>query len=101
MKVERVRWFRARAARDRYKEELEILDEEFRRTQHSFTRTSEIWKKIGEKTFALKKGCRVASGYRAFAHQQATIYARLADGAIKHWVEARELVNPPAKGKAA
>lgn len=88
--VECVRWFRARAARDRYREELEILDEEFRRTWRSFTQMSVIWKTIGDRQFTEQMdNHRLASGYRAFAYRQADIYARLAHNTAENWNKAR------------
>lgn len=88
--VERVRWFRTRAARDRCTEELEILDEEFRRTHHSFTRMDVIWMAIGKDQFALRSdNDRLASGYCAYACRQAALYTKLADNTAKHWRDAR------------
>ncbi len=94
--VERVRWFRVRAARDCYREELEILDEEFHRTHLSFTRMNEIWKVNGEKQIVLRKedDC-TARGYHAFAHHQAAIYSKLASEAWEHWNQAQSLSQHP------
>lgn len=88
--VERVRWFRMRAARDRYREEVEILNEEFRRTYQSFTRMSVIWKKIGDTQFKLHaSNPPLASGYHAFASRQAAMYTKLADNTVENWKKAR------------
>jgi hypothetical protein len=88
--VDRVRWFRASAACDRRKEELEILDEELRRTFTSFMRSAEIWKIIGDRSINNRKSNQqVAIGFRAFAYKQAHMYAKLSQAAETHWVEAR------------
>lgn len=83
-----------RAARDRYQEEVEILNEEFQRTHTTFTRMNSIWKIIGEKQSDLYKGSiRLAGGYRAFAFQQAAMYEKLADNALANWKKARLLAG--------
>ncbi len=88
--VERVRWFRMQAARDRFREELEIINEEFRRTLLSFTRMKEIWEAIGRKQLVLRKDTHcIAIGYHAFACRQAGIYAKLADEVEGSWTKAR------------
>lgn len=88
--MERVRWFRTRAALERRQEELEILDEEFRRTHLSFTKMNTIWKRIGERQFLLRKvDHRLASGYKAFACRQAAMYAKLANATADNWKTAR------------
>ena len=69
--VSRVKWFRERAARDHAQEEKEILEEEFRRTQVSFERMSEVWKDLAT---------RAANdvGAAAYASKQASMYCELA-----------------------
>lgn len=89
--VDRVRWFRTRAAHDRCEEKLQILNEEFSRTYCSFTKMSNIWKKIGDKQFNLRKNPpRLGDGYRAFAYRQATMYTKLAKETVDHWNSALE-----------
>lgn len=84
--MDRVCWFRTRSACNRRLEELEILDEEFRRTHHSFDQTSNIWKVIGDRQFVLKgNDHRLANGYRAFAYRQANMYTKLADSTVENW----------------
>lgn len=96
-KVERVRWFRMRAARDRYREEVEILNEEFQRMYTSFTRMSVIWKTIGDKEFELRKGdSRLANGYRAFAYRQTAMYEKLTHNTLENWKKARSYTKPTA-----
>lgn len=93
--MERVRWFRARAACDRLLEEVEILDQEFRRTYNSFTKMGNIWIKVGDVQFELKAciGVRFAHGYRAFAYRQAGMYAKLASASLENWAKARLLTE--------
>jgi hypothetical protein len=62
----RVKWFRARAARNRAQEEVEILEAEFRRAHRSFLQMSKIWMEL-------------ATGKRAgYAFKQSAMYNRLA-----------------------
>ena len=66
----RVKWFRARAARDRTQEEVEILQEEFKRTIRSFQRMSNVWLELGS--------CE-ENGRAAYAQQQSRMYSELAE----------------------
>lgn len=74
---------------DRYREEIEILNEEFRRTYQSFTRMCDIWKKIGDKFDLQVNNSRFASGYHAFASQQVAMYTKLACNVLENWKQAR------------
>ena len=69
--MDRVKWFRDRAARDRAREEKEILDAEFQRTIQSFTKMSDIWS-----TLAGKNASKHSNA--AYARKQATLYDALA-----------------------
>lgn len=90
--VDRVRWFRTRAALDRRREELEILNEEFHRTACSFTQMSNIWMKLGDEQLVQRKdNSLLGNGYHAFAYRQAAMYSRLAQGALENWNAARPL----------
>lgn len=94
MVVDRVRWFRTRAALDRWREELEILNEEFRQTSCSFTQMSNIWKKLRDEQLTRRKdSSRIVNGYHAFAYRQAAMYSRLAKGAFDNWDKARVLTR--------
>lgn len=67
--VDRVKWFRDRAARDRSQEEKEILEEEFARSERSFQRMQEVWTILAEG--------QSHQGYKCYAYKQATMYERL------------------------
>lgn len=67
----RVKWFRARAARDRAREEVEILEEEFRRAHRSFERMAQVWRKLAEHA-------KDQQGKAAYGHKQSTMYYKLA-----------------------
>jgi hypothetical protein len=83
-----------RAARDRYNEEVEILNEEFQRTHASFTRMNTIWKTIGNRQYALHgDDFQLANGYRAFAYRQAAMYEKLACNTAVNWRTARSLTG--------
>ncbi|GLB39022.1 hypothetical protein LshimejAT787_0601840 [Lyophyllum shimeji] len=75
IEMDRVKWFRDRAARDRAREEKEILEEEFRRSIASFRRMSEVWFELASK--------KPAPGYAAYCHKQAVMYSSLASDCEK------------------
>jgi hypothetical protein len=65
-----VQWHRARAQAERWDEDVEILEEEFRRTVRGFARMSEVWTEMGENGDT--------GGHRAYAMQKASAYGRMA-----------------------
>ena len=75
--VDRVRWFRAKAEAERYKEEIEILEEEIRRTFTSFSRLRTVWE-------ALAHGPH-KSGYSSYAYKIAASWGKLADDMSSRW----------------
>ena len=77
--VDRVKWFRDRAARDRSREEKEVLEEEFRRTQVSFNNMTAVWTE-------LVSCSQRAPGSAAYAYKQAAMYRGLARG-CEEWHE--------------
>jgi hypothetical protein len=64
--VDRVKWFRDRVDRDRFREEAQILDAEFKWTIISFSRMSEVWTELAIKA--------ASPGSAAYAHRKATMY---------------------------
>lgn len=84
--VLRVQWFRARAERDRWREEVEILEAERRRIEKSHRRLAENWNIL-----AKRHGCDSARpqrhpGVAAYAYRQAkTVHERLAEHCVKEW----------------
>ena len=64
--VDRVKWFRDRAARDRALEEKEILESEFDHVLRSFSRMAEVWKVLAERN--------ALAGYHSYASRQASMY---------------------------
>ncbi|KAJ6624330.1 hypothetical protein B0H10DRAFT_1943231 [Mycena sp. CBHHK59/15] len=69
--VNRVKWFRERALRDRAQEEKEMLEQEFERTITWFSKTADVWEKLAAKT--------EGAGAKAYAHKQARMYHKLSD----------------------
>ena len=63
--MDRVKWFRDRADRDRFREEVEILEAEFQRTVISFGRMSEVWSQMATDA--------TGPGSVAYAHRKAAI----------------------------
>ncbi|KAG6847801.1 hypothetical protein H0H93_005915 [Arthromyces matolae] len=68
LEMDRVKWFRDRAARDRSREEKELLKEEFRRTVLSFKRMAEVWDSISS--------CQ-SPGSSAYAAKRSAMYYKL------------------------
>jgi hypothetical protein len=67
----RVKWFHACAACDRAREEVEILEEEFRRAHRSFERMAEVWTELAGRT-------KDDKGKAAYGHKQSAMYRQLA-----------------------
>jgi hypothetical protein len=67
----KVKWFRARAARNRAREEKEILEEEFQRACRSFERMAEVWLELSEQAKDNK-------GAAAYGYKQSAMYQQLA-----------------------
>ena len=72
MAVDRVKWFRDHAERDRWKEEKETLDEEFVRTEKSHAIMKETWS-------TLAQNHSDHAGARAYAYRQSEMYCKLAE----------------------
>jgi len=68
--IDRVQWFRAQADMWRWQEELEILEEEFRRTARAFDRMAFVWKELA--------GKHTRRGYVAYAHEKSAMYRDMA-----------------------
>ena len=71
--VDRVKYFRDRSARNRAREEKEILESEMSRTTRSFLVMQKAWNKIGT-----QKCENCAFTHSAYAYKQDELYARLA-----------------------
>ncbi|KAJ3565721.1 hypothetical protein NP233_g7455 [Leucocoprinus birnbaumii] len=96
LELDRVRWFRARASRDRLQEEVEIICAEFQRVTVSFSRMTDIWKTIGDRMSAQESDEYIAQGYRAYAYKQAEMYEQLNLASLSHWAEAAaHMAKPP------
>ncbi|KAF7334787.1 hypothetical protein MSAN_02365300 [Mycena sanguinolenta] len=68
--MERVKWFRDRALRDRAVEEVALLEEEFTRATEWFKKTAKAWENLGDGS----KGDEKKAGWRAYAYKQASMY---------------------------
>lgn len=95
----RVRWFRARAHRDRCREEVEILQAELARTLATFRRMHEIWETVASEQTpgvgpeALR--AEVVEGRRAYALKQAAIYEQR----VRHAEEGQSLAGKILAGQ--
>lgn len=94
---QKVRWFRARANRDRFREEVDILHAELERTKATFARMKTVWEglsariKAGGEGAAAHSQSRVQLGKEAYAAKQASIYAQWAEDARMHCDEAERV----------
>ena len=70
MPVYRVNWLRAKARKERWEEEMELVKNEMDWTINCFEHKERIWKKIAE---AAEKG-----GHRAYAWKQSWMWGRWA-----------------------
>ena len=66
-----MQWFRARAQAHLWEEEVETLEEEFRRTIRSFEHMADVWT-------LLAKAPVTGTGYSAYASKQAHVYGEMA-----------------------
>jgi hypothetical protein len=64
--VDRVKWFRDRADRDHFCEEVEILKAEFEQTMVSFNRMSDVWTELASRA--------TGPGSVAYAQRKAVMY---------------------------
>lgn len=67
--MDKVKWFRERADRDRFREEVDILEAEFERTIISHSRMAEVWSELATK-------CSLP-GATAYAYKKAEMYQGL------------------------
>ena len=80
--MDRVKYFRDRALRDRAREEREILEEEFKRTIRSYDVLPTAWLGQAEKASS--------PGSKAYAHKQAAMLERLSKNCGKQHAKALE-----------
>ncbi len=72
--MDRVKYFRDRSARNRAREEKEILETEMTRTTRSFSTMKFAWTEMGR-----QENENHAFARSAYAYKQAEMYARLAN----------------------
>ena len=75
-------WFRERSARNRLREEKEILEEEMKRTVRSFSHLRGMWKTLADRSNA--------PGEASYAHKQAAMFERLESNSERLRVKALE-----------
>ncbi|KAJ3535599.1 hypothetical protein NMY22_g6415 [Coprinellus aureogranulatus] len=96
IEMDRVKWFRDRAARDRAREEKEILEEEMKRVTTSFKKYATIWSAL-----ATKSSTSEVPGKSSYALRQSAMYTRMAEKAEAAFTEAQGPRNaqPPKERK--
>ena len=77
-----MKWFRDRANRDRFRKEVQILEEEFDRTIVSFRRMSDVWTQLTSKVDA--------PGSAAYAHRKAIMYQGLEEDCVQAYAAVRK-----------
>ena len=82
--VDRVKWFRERASRDRQREEAEILEAEFQRTVISHSRMADVWCKLAT-------NCGPRLGAAAYAWKKHAMYTELAKNCTEWYEKAKSL----------
>ena len=94
--VDRVKWFRDRAARDRAREEKEILESEFKRSLCFFSKMADIWTELAKQD--------IPTGYCSYAYRQASMYDGLHSQcqhlylkacALRHTYDSKVVSNGP------
>ena len=89
--VDRVKWFRSRADRDRWQEEIEKLEVEFTCTILFHTKMAALWRELANKV----EGNEPADlGRRAYALRTAAVYTRLRDHAQTMFDKAKAKGHP-------
>jgi DNA-binding GntR family transcriptional regulator len=83
--VDRVKWFRDRADRDRFREEVQILDAEFKRTIISFSRMSHVWNELAIKASS--------PGSAAYARKKAIMYRGLEEDCAQAYAAVLKMGN--------
>lgn len=89
----------ARAARDRWWEEVVLLKEELRRVGESFLHRAAEWQSTADAA-RVSKQTRVTRGVRAYALRQAAIYNFLAADAQNRYQNVLEPYQPKLFGNA-
>jgi hypothetical protein len=72
--VDQVRWFRAQAHKDHWREEVQMLEAEFQHTVVSYKVMNDVWTQLGNRCDASEVG----EGQCAYAYQQAAMYNTMA-----------------------
>jgi hypothetical protein len=87
LSVNRAKWFRDRASRDRAREEKEILEEEIRRQIKTFSTYASIWTRLADATLS------DSTAKASYAFKQAAMYSRLFNeaGAMEKRVEEKKV----------
>jgi hypothetical protein len=80
--VDRVQWFRDKAQMEHWEDELEITEEEFRRTIRAYATMSEMWTSLADHPGPVK-------GFAAYAFKQADMYREMSDDCRKKFGAAK------------
>ncbi|KAJ7035891.1 hypothetical protein C8F04DRAFT_954397 [Mycena alexandri] len=84
--IDRVKWFRDRANRDRAVEQVELVEVKVDRTIKSFEKNAEVWKTLETRSVT-------GSGKAAYAHVKSLMYSKLATECAATWAKAGECLK--------
>jgi len=88
----RVEWCKATARAERFREEVELVVEEMRRTLVFFKWTADNWEQLGKARVSDPTMDEdIAAGPRAYAARKSALYQKLIDVFIQDWYESLEL----------
>ena len=92
----RIEWCKARARRERWKEEILLLKEEMRRTLVFFKYRSEMWSARACPSFvsSISKDPTIREGLGAYAHSQSHVFGALRDRFHSIWNGLEKAGNP-------
>ncbi|KAG6810243.1 hypothetical protein H0H87_011248, partial [Tephrocybe sp. NHM501043] len=88
----RVEWLKSRARAARFREEVDLLQEEMRRVLSFLAWQADFWRKKAETSSHLYNGPR-AGGLAAYAHRQAALRSNLAARFSDMWRPLPHLIN--------
>jgi hypothetical protein len=91
----RTAWTRSQARVERYREEVELIQEEMRRTLVYHDWVARLWR--SRKAVASHLDRQIMAGMQSYAEKQAVVWERLAHSAAIRWSIALKSVNLEAR----
>ena len=90
--IMRVEWCKATARAERFREEVELVVKEMRRTLVFFESTADNWEQLGKARVGDPTvDVETSAGLRAYAARKSALYRKLIDVFLRDWYECLEL----------